>query len=350
MERNPAVPRMPASPLHVSNRSSPSHPCRAMPDKKIILAGGTGFLGRALGAHLQESGWQVVLLTRKPESPLPAARVVVWDGETLGDWTSELEGAAVVVNLAGRSVNCRYTSANKKVMMDSRTRPTRILGEAVARCSQPPSVWLNASSATLYRHTFGPAWDETGDDFTATPAVRDAFSVEIIRAWEHELHAAENPGTRKIALRTAMVLGHGPNSVLPMLCRLARLGLGGRMGSGRQFVSWIHIDDFCRAVEWLIDHEEIAGPVNTAAPHPLPNDEMMRLFREAVGMPIGLPAMEWMLEVGAFLLRTETELILKSRRVVPGKLMASGFSFEFPTMADALADLLNRTSTTCGMP
>lgn len=321
-----------------------------MPSHKIVLAGGAGFLGRALAGHFQTSGWEVVLLTRKPEPTLHGTRVVVWDGETLGEWTSELDGAAAVVNLAGRSVNCRYTTANKKAMMESRTRPTRILGQAIARCSQPPSVWLNASSATLYRHTSGPAWDEDGSDFAPTPAVRDAFSVKIIQAWEHELSAAQTPTTRKIALRTAMVLGHGPNSVLPMLCRLARLGLGGRMGSGRQFVSWIHIEDFCRAVAWLIDHEEISGPVNIAAPHPLPNAEMMRLFREAAGMPIGLPAMEWMLEIGAFLLRTETELILKSRRVVPGKLMASGFSFEFPTMANALADLLYTTSTTCRRP
>lgn len=218
-------------------------------------------------------------------------------------------------------------------------KPTRALGEAMAACARPPRVWLNASSATIYRHTLGPAWDETATDFSATAAAKDAFSLEIIHAWEKASNEAVTPRTRKVALRTTMVLGHGRNSVFPVLCRLARFGLGGRMGSGEQFVSWLHEADFCRAVEWVIQHEELSGPVNFAAPNPLSNREMMRLFREAVGVPFGLPATEWMLEVGAFFLRTETELILKSRRVVPGKLLESGFEFLFPTMSDALADL-----------
>lgn len=316
-----------------------------MSSRKIILAGGSGFLGQELAKHFHSIGWEVVVLTRRHSDCSGNERAAVWDGENPGGWTRELDGSAAVINLAGRSVNCRYTKANKREMMDSRINPTRIIGQAISQCAQPPAVWLNASSATLYRHTFGTAWDESGTDFTPTPEVRDEFSVEIIRAWEHELNAANTPRTRKLALRSTMVLGHGANSVLPMLCRLARFGLGGRMGSGRQFVSWIHIRDFCRTVEWLINHEEIDGPVNVAAPNPLPNAEMMRLFREAVGMPIGLPAMEWMLEIGAVFLRTETELVLKSRRVVPGRLLAGGFAFLFPTMAEALADLIanNRT-------
>ncbi len=170
-----------------------------------------------------------------------------------------------------------------------------------------------------------------------------------VRAWEDAFNAASTPGTRKVALRTVMVLGHGPNSVLPVLCRLARFGLGGRMGSGSQFVSWLHEEDFCRAVEWLIAHDEISGPVNLAAPNPLTNTEMMRLFRELVGAQFGLPAMEWMLEIGAFFLRTETELILKSRRVVPGKLLAGGFEFRFPTMREALQNLRLRRNTHQGI-
>lgn len=223
--------------------------------------------------------------------------------------------------------------------MDSRVKPTRILGAAVAQCATPPRVWLNASSATIYRHTLDAPWDETGKDFAPTPAVHDEFSLEVIHAWERAFNAAITPRTRKVALRTTMVLGHARNSVFPVLCRLARLGLGGRMGSGKQFVSWLHQEDFCRAVEWLITHDEVNGPVNLAAPNPLPNAEMMRLFRELVGAPIGLPATEWMLEVGAFILRTETELILKSRRVLPGKLLAGGFQFHFPTMQTALQNL-----------
>ncbi len=306
---------------------------------KLILAGGSGFLGKELTRHFDALGWEVVVFTRRPSQAGAGAREVVWDGETIGDWTRELEGAAAVVNLSGRSVDCRYTPANRRIIIDSRVKPTRILGEAIARCERPSPVWLNASSATIYRHTFGTPWDESGTDFTPTPAVHDEFSLEVIHAWENAFNNAMTPQTRKIALRTTLVLGHARNSVFPVLCRLARFGLGGRMGSGNQFVSWLHQADFCRAVEWLIAHDDIRGPVNLATPNPLPNRDMMRLFRELVGAPIGLPATEWMLEIGAFFLRTETELILKSRRVVPGKLLASGFEFQFSAMRDALHDL-----------
>ena len=310
-----------------------------MNPNKLILAGGTGFLGNALARYFTDLNWEVIVLTRHPGLALPGTRQVVWDGETLDTWTQELEGAAVVINLAGRTVDCRYTLANRRLIMDSRVNPTRVLGEAIAHCDKPPGVWLNASSATLYRHTLDQAWDETGDDFAPTPEVRDAFSVDVIHAWENAFHQAITPLTRKVALRTTMVLGHGRNSVFPVLCRLARLGLGGRMGSGKQFVSWLHVEDFCRAVEWLITHENLSGPVNLAAPHPLPNAAMMHLFRKLVGAPFGLPATKWMLEIGAFFLRTETELILKSRRVIPGKLLADGFKFRFPSMPEALQNL-----------
>ena len=308
-------------------------------ENKLILAGGSGFLGNALARHFNALGWDVVILTRKPSARNPLAREVAWDGETFGQWTRELDGATALVNLSGRSVDCRYTPANRRIIMNSRVKPTRILGEALAQCATPPRVWLNASSATIYRHTLDAPWDETGTDFAATPAVHDEFSLEVIHAWERAFNQAITPRTRKVALRTTMVLGHARNSVFPVLCRLARLGLGGRMGSGKQFVSWLHQEDFCRGVEWLITHEEVSGPVNLAAPNPLPNADMMRLFRELVGAPIGLPATEWMLEIGAFFLRTETELILKSRRVLPGKLLASGFQFHFPTMQTALLNL-----------
>lgn len=305
---------------------------------RIILAGGSGFLGQALARHFQALEWEPAVLTRSPQTNR-AAREVAWDPETVGDWAGELDGAAAVVNLTGRTVNCRYTAANRKEMIDSRVNSTRVIGQAIAQCTSPPQAWLNCSSATLYRHTFGPAWDETGTDFTATAEVNDAFSIEIILAWERALERAETPCTRKVALRTTMVLGHAANSVYPVLCRLARFGLGGRMGSGKQFVSWIHELDFCRAVEWIIAHPEISGPVNVAGPNPVTNAAMMRLFREAMRAPIGLPAARWMLEIGAFILRTETELILKSRRIVPGRLLAGGFEFRFPEMRGAIVDL-----------
>jgi uncharacterized protein (TIGR01777 family) len=315
-----------------------------MSQQRLILAGGSGFLGQALAKHFQALGWEVVVLTRSPKPGRPA-REVAWDAETVGDWTRELDGATAVINLTGRSVDCRYNAYNRRLILESRVNSTRAIGQAIAQCSQPPGVWLNASSATIYRHTFGPAWDESGTDFAPTPAVKDQFSLEVIHPWERALREAPTPRTRKLALRTTMVLGHGRNSVFPVLCRLARLGLGGRMGSGEQFVSWLHEVDFCRAVEWLIEHNEISGAVNLAAPNPVTNTEMMRSFRELIGAPFGLPATEWMLEIGAVFLRTETELILKSRRVVPGRLLKSGFTFRFPTMREAIADLNSSSGT-----
>jgi uncharacterized protein (TIGR01777 family) len=225
--------------------------------------------------------------------------------------------------------------------VDSRILPTRALGEAIQQCARPPKIWFNASTATIYKHTFGPPWDEAGE-IGAHPDAKDAFSIEIAAAWEREFDAAKTPRTRKVALRSAMVLGLGANSVFPTLCRLVRFGLGGTMAGGQQFVSWIHETDFCRAIDWLVDRLEISGVVNLAAPSPVTNREMMATLRELCGMPVGLPASRWMLEVGAFLLRTETELIIKSRRVISKRLRDGGFAFRYQTMREAMKELLQR--------
>jgi uncharacterized protein (TIGR01777 family) len=305
--------------------------------RKIVLAGGSGFLGQALAAHFQEDGFEVAVLTRNVRARC-VYREVAWDACTSGPWQSELEGALAVINLTGKSVNCRYNARNRREIMGSRVNSTQVIGQAITACKEPPRVWLNASTATVYKHTFGPAWDESGQT-EATAEAKDRFSVEVAWAWEKALNAASAPRTRKVAMRMAMVLGQGRNSVFPVLRRLARLGLGGRMGNGKQFVSWIHERDFCRAVEWLINHDELKGPINLTAPGPLPNAEMMRTLRQVCGVPLGLPASEWVLEVGAFFLRTETELLIKSRRVIPGHLLKSGFRFEFPKIREAFQDL-----------
>jgi uncharacterized protein (TIGR01777 family) len=309
--------------------------------KRIILAGGSGFLGRALADHFLNTRWEVVILTRSPNKTGDAGRQVAWDACTLGPWRRELEGATAVVNLTGRSVDCRYNVRNRKEILDSRVNSTRVLGEAISRCADPPPVWLNAGTATLYRHTYDAPWDESGEVEAAAEA-KDAFSVAVGMAWERALEEARTPGTRKIVMRMAMVLGLGKNSVFPVLRRLVRLGLGGRMGDGRQFVSWIHEVDYCRAVEWLITHNDFRGPVNLTSPHPLSNGEMMRTLRRVCRAPVGLPAAEWMLEVGAFFLRTETELIIKSRRVIPRRLFESGFQFRYPSIAEAFEHLCNQ--------
>lgn len=303
---------------------------------KIIIAGGSGFLGRTLSRYLTVQGHDVLVLSRqKPSGPQERR----WDGRTLGEWAGELDGASAVINLAGRSVNCRYHARNRRLIMNSRVESTRVLGRAIGRCARPPRVWLNSSTATIYKHSLARPMDEAGE-IGATPEAKDAFSIEVARAWEREFAAAPVPHTRKVALRTAMVLGKEPGGVFQVLSRLARLGLGGQMGDGRQFVSWIHELDFCRAIAWLLGHDDLHGTVNLAAPGPLPNRELMAILRQACGVPFGLPAPKLMLEAGAFVLRTETELIIKSRRVVPGRLLAAGFEFQFPEVRRAVLDLL----------
>lgn len=309
--------------------------------KRIILAGGSGFLGNALAQKFIQRDYEVIILTRSPHGRSDGVKEIAWDAKSPGGWTQFVDGAEVVINLAGKSVDCRYNEANRKAIIASRVDSTRVLGEAIAKCQHPPRVWLNSSSATLYKHTFDTPLDEAGET-GATPEANDEFSIEVIRQWERALDGARTPNTRKVAMRITLVFGRD-GGVFPVLRRLARFGLGGKMGSGRQYVSWIHVADFCRAVEWLIAKDDMNGPVNLAAPNPLPNRETMKLIREACGASFGLPAAEWMLEIGAVFLRTETELILKSRYVVPGRLLASGFRFQFPQLAPALKDLCQKS-------
>jgi len=306
---------------------------------RLVLAGGTGFLGRLLAAHFWGRGWEVAVLSRDPGRAPAGTSGVAWDGRTRGPWEAALAGAAAVVNLTGRSVNCRYTPANREEILASRVDATRVLGEALGECAAPPPVWLNASTATIYRHSLDRPMDEETGDIAATPEAKDAFSVDVAVAWEAALEAAAVPGVRKVALRAAMVLAREPGSVFPVLLRLARLGLGGAMAGGRQYVSWIHGEDFCRAVEWLIERSVLCGPVNLAAPTPVPNAEWMRCFRRAAGVPVGLPAARWMLEVGAWAMGTETELVIKSRRVVPGRLSGEGFGFRYAEPEPAILAL-----------
>ncbi|CAM5625870.1 DUF1731 domain-containing protein [Streptomyces fumanus] len=309
---------------------------------KIVMPGGTGQVGRVLERAFTAAGHDVVVLTRRPSGP----GQVYWDGETPGPWTDAVDGSDVVVNLAGRSVNCRYTPANLRAMMDSRVRSTRAVGEAVAAAARPPRVWLQMSTATVYAHRFDAAHDEaTGVLGGKEPGVPGywSYSVDIATAWERALAEAPTPRTRKVALRSAMVMSPDRGGVFDVLSRLARTGLGGPVAGGAQYVSWVHETDFVRAAGFLIDREDLSGPVNVAAPAPLPQRAFMRELRAAWGMPIGLPATRWMAEIGAFVLRSDTELLLKSRRVVPGRLLDAGFTFDRPAWPGAAADLVRRS-------
>jgi hypothetical protein len=270
---------------------------------------------------------------------------VGWDGRTLGAWAEELDGADVVINLAGRSVNCRFTRANLREMIDSWIQSARVVGRAIERASSPPRTWLQMSTATIYAHRFDAPNDEAtgligGEEEDAPDYWR--FSIDIATGWEREQLDAHTPTTRKVALRTAMVMSPERGGTFDLLLRLTRLGLGGAVAGGRQYMSWIHDADFARSVEFVIDEERLSGPVNLAAPAPLPQRDFMAALRAAWAAPIGLPASAWMVELGAAVLRTDTELILKSRRVVPGRLLGAGFSFEHPEWAAAARDLVAR--------
>jgi uncharacterized protein len=311
---------------------------------KVVIPGGSGQVGTILAHAFHQRGNDVVVLSRT-QTDTPPWRVVKWDGETLGDWETELEGADVVINLAGQSVNCRYTAENRRNIIDSRVKSTRIVGQAIAETSNAPRVWLQASTATLYAHRYDAANDEaTGIIGGSEPNAPDTwrFSIDVVKKWERELNAAATPNTRKVLMRSAIVMSPNPGGPFDMLLKLVRLGLGGRFGNGKEYVSWIHDQDFVRTLDWLIQHDELEGPVNLAAPNPLPNAEFMQTLRKAWGIKFGLPATEWMLELGAFVLRSETELMLKSRRVIPPRLLNSGFTFQFPIWAEAANDLCKR--------
>ncbi|HVG29258.1 MAG TPA: TIGR01777 family oxidoreductase [Pyrinomonadaceae bacterium] len=310
---------------------------------KIVIPGGTGQVGTILARSFHREGHEVVVLSRNRASA--PWRVERWDARNLGDWAAEFEGAGAVINLAGRSVNCRYNEANRREIVESRVDSTRVVGEAVARAARAPRVWLQMSTATIYAHRFDAPNDEAagvigGAEAGAPDTWR--FSIDVAKSWERAANEADVSRTRRVLMRAAMVMSPDRGGVFDTLLALARRGLGGRAGDGRQYVSWIHEADFTRAVRWLIDRDDLAGPINLAAPHPLPNAEFMREMRAASGARVGLPASEWMLAVGALFLRTETELILKSRRVVPRRLLESGFAFDFPAWADAARDLCRR--------
>src|SRR6266850_259559 len=310
---------------------------------KIVIPGGSGQVGTVLARAFHKSGHDVSVLSRTPASE--SWRTVAWDGETLGDWVAEFEGADAIVNLAGQSVNCRYTAENRRIISESRLKSTRVIGDAIAQAWKPPRVWLQASTATIYAHRFDAPNDEASGIIDGLePNAPDTwrFSIDVATSWERVLNESPAPNTRKVLMRSAIVMNPDPGSPFSTLLQLVKLGLGGAAGDGRQYMSWIHDQDFANAVLWLIDHEELEGPVNLAAPNPLTNSEFMRVLRSAWGMPFGLPATEWMLELGAFLLQSETELILKSRRVVPARLLQSGFAFQFPTWADAARELCQR--------
>lgn len=296
---------------------------------KIIIAAGTGFLGKNLEKYFTEKGNQVYILTRNPKRK----NEFLWDAKTLGEWKNLLEDSDVLINLAGKSVDCRYTEKNKREIYESRINSTKVLQQAVDNCTNKPKIWLNASSATIYVHS------EKHLNTEENGIIGDDFSMNICKSWEKEFFKTENPDTRKVALRTSIVLGNN-GGAFTKLRMITKLGLGGKQGRGNQNVSWIHIDDFCRAVEWIIENANISEEINVTAPNPLNNEEFMRKLRKEMKIPFGINAPVWQLEIASIILGTETELLLKSRNVYPEILIQNGFQFLYPTAEKAFENLL----------
>jgi len=299
--------------------------------KKVILAGGSGFLGKCIIDHFK-SNTQIIVLTRGEPRNNENVQYVQWDGKTLGSWAKLFEGTDVLINLNGKSVDCRYTEQNKKLIYSTRLVTTEVLGKAIQQCENPPKLWINSSSATIYRHALDrPMDEETGD-------IGTGFSVDVCQQWEKTFKSIQTVSTRKVAIRTAIVLGKGGGALTP-LKNLAKLGVGGKQGPGNQYFSWIHERDFVNIIDFISEHDELTGELNVSNPNPITNEHFMRALRKAVGVPFGIPMTTWVLEFGAMLIGTETELVLKSRRVVPKRLLDAGYKFQFTTIEDALADL-----------
>jgi len=301
--------------------------------KKLIIAGGSGYLGTAIANYFKDQFDEVVTLSRKHKNPIENLRTVIWDAQNLDTWYKEIENAEVIINMTGRSVDCRYNEVNKNLIMNSRVDSTTILGKAISICKNPPKIWLNSSTATIYRHSLDKEMTEENGD------IGSGFSVNVAKAWEHAFFSSKTPQTRKVALRTSIVLGKN-GGALQSLKKITTLGLGGKQGDGLQKFSWIHEEDFLKSIDFIIHNKNIEGPINIVSPTPTTNNYLMKLMRDKLKVPFGIPSPKPLLEIGAFILQTETELLLKSRNVIPERLLKEGFSFKYYHLTNALEDLL----------
>lgn len=302
--------------------------------RKIVIAGASGYLGRILTHYYQDKTEQIILLSRKPAQPVNNIHTIQWDGTTIDKWAEALEQADLLINLCGKNVNCRYTEKNRHEILSSRVIPTRLLNQAVAQCAHPPGLFINVTSATIYRHAEDHPQDEVSGQLGY------GFSTDICKAWEQAFFETPIPGTRKVALRMGIVMGRS-DGAFPRMLNLVKVGAGGRQGDGRQYISWIHEQDAAAVTEWLLQHEELEGVINCTAPEPIPNKQFMKAVRTAWGVRLGIPVPTCLLQIGAAVLGTETELLLKSRRVVPKRLLESGYVFSYSRASYAIHDIIS---------
>ena len=292
--------------------------------KKIIIAGGTGFIGDYLSHYFKNNGYEVLIISRQTPH-------IQWTDKV--GIANVLEGAECLINMAGKSVDCRYNAANKAEIMRSRIETTKQLGEALQTCKNPPKLWMNSSTATIYRH------EEKRANTESTGIIGEGFSVNVAQAWEQTFFSFHLPQTRQVALRIAIVLGNEGGAFVP-LKNLVKFGLGGAQGNGQQMFSWLHIEDLKNMLVFIMQNEQLNGAVNCVSPHAIQNKTMMQALRKAMHKPIGLPTPKWLLQLGARLIKTETELVLKSRWIYPETLLKNGFQFQYPTIELALKDLI----------
>ena len=300
--------------------------------KKLVIAAGTGFLGQVLMNHFKDKFEEIVILTRGKSKTIDGIKYVNWNAKTLSGWENELENATVLINLAGKSVDCRYTKENKKEILLSRIESTKVLNKAVLTCKNPPKHWLNSSTSTIYRFSLDKQMDEVDGE------IGNDFSINVALSWEKAFFKTETPKTMKTALRTSIVLGKNGGAFIP-LKTLAKIGFGGKQGKGNQFVSWIHEEDFAQAIDFVIE-KELTGKINIVSPQPIPNQDFMKKLRKAVGFPFGIPLNALLLKIGSSIIRTEPELVLKSRNVIPKRLLDNGFEFKYGDIDEAFENLL----------
>lgn len=297
-----------------------------MTNKKVVLAGGTGFIGKYLKERFENLGYKVIIISRQIDS-------IQWKDTTA--IIEAIDNSEILINLAGKSVDCRYNEKNKKEILKSRTETTNVLGEAILKCNNPPELWINSSTATIYRHAEDrPMTENSGE-------IGSGFSVDVATNWEKAFFDFKLSETRQVALRMAIVLGKNGGVMKPFI-NLVRFGLGGQQGNGNQMFSWIHIEDLFNIITYLQSNKDLTGVFNCSSPNPINNRTLMKTFRQIMNVKLGLPSPIFLLKIGVIVIKTETELILKSRWVVPARLKEAGYVFKYPTIDNALKNILDR--------